>query len=240
MQKNKLVLLIILILLAAGGGGYFYFNKPMVDGGTNATATVEAGSEATKDVPLPDPGDLTPAENAPQPTADDIYLGNADAPITIIEYFSLSCPHCAHFHKDVLPLLKKDYIDTGKVRFIYRDFPLNKPALAAAILARCQSPVNYPAMVDYLFETADQWLVEQPLPALTQIAKTAGVDEAVFKQCIEDPALREKVINSRKEADEKYGINSTPTFYINGVKINGTQAYEKYQAVIEALLKKKG
>jgi protein-disulfide isomerase len=227
MKKNIAAIAILVCVLAVGGGAAFYFSNS-----TGSNSSPDAGQSSIA------PEDLTPEANAPQPNPDDIFLGDANAPVTIIEYFSLSCPHCARFHKEVLPQLKKDYIDTGKVKLIFRDFPLNRPALAAALLARCQSPVKYPAMIEYLFETADQWLIEQPLPPLEQIAKTAGMDEASFKQCVENNELREKIVASRADASTKYGINSTPTFYINGVKISGTQAYDKYRAIIDALLVK--
>jgi len=240
MEKNKITIaaVIVLVLLVGAGTGYYFWKKPSEIQNNIATSQTDAsGAEVAPKAVSLDAADLKPEENAPEPVADDIYIGSADAPVTIIEYFSLSCPHCAQFHAGVLPQLKKDYIDTGKVRFIYRDFPLNKPALAAAILARCQSPLQYSAIIDYLFQTADQWLVQDPIPPLAQIAKTAGMDDQSFQACMEDSALREKVVGSRADASTKYNINSTPTFYINKIKVSGTQAYEKYQAIIEALLK---
>jgi protein-disulfide isomerase len=146
----------------------------------------------------------------------DMALGKADAPVTIIEYSSLSCPHCATFHKEVLPQLKSEYIDTGKLRYIEREFPLNNSAFAGSVLARCLDPNRFYAFNDYLFSRQDEWAFkEDAIAPLKQYAKQAGLTEAEFEKCIDDEALQKKVLAVRDKG-EKEGVRGTPTFFING------------------------
>ena len=182
------------------------------------------------------PADLAPI-NSPlaQVQAGDIVEGDANAPITLIEYSSLTCPHCARFQTDVLPQIKKDYIDTGKVKLIQRDFPLNKPAVQAAQLAHCAGPMRYSAIVDVLFKTQDQWLNEQAVEKLAQIAATAGMDRAAFDACLANKDIEAKIVASRKAAEDAFKVDSTPTFIINGVKLDGGQTIEDLKALFAKL-----
>ena len=153
----------------------------------------------------------TAAEDLP-----DMALGKADAPVTIVEYSSLSCPHCAAFHKDELPALKSEYVETGKVRYIEREFPLNNSAFAGAVLARCLDPSRFFAFNDLLFSRQDEWAFkEDAITPLRQYAKQAGMTDAEFDKCIDDEALQKKVIAVR-DRGEKEGVRGTPTFFING------------------------
>jgi protein-disulfide isomerase len=182
--------------------------------------------------------DTTTVAEAPQIRPDDIVLGDAKAPVTIVEYYSLSCPHCAHFDEETLPQIKTAYIDNGKVRLVLRDFPLNRPALQASLLAHCVPQDGFFSMTDLLFKQQSTWLVDDSATALANIAKTAGIDQAKFEQCLNDKAAQEKIINSRKEAEDKFKVNSTPTFLINDQKLEGARSFDVFKSVIDAQLAK--
>ena len=168
---------------------------------------------------------------------DDLYLGKADAKLTIIEYASLSCPHCAKFNKDVLPKIKEAYIDTGLVRWIYRDYPLNRPAFQASILAHCASPIRFFSLVDTLFQSQDYWLGQaQPLIALKQIGTSLGIDEKSYDACLTDEALKKKILERQQDADTRYKVDSTPTFIIRGKPYPGEMSYENFKKLIDEAL----
>jgi protein-disulfide isomerase len=145
----------------------------------------------------------------------DMAIGDEKAPCTIIEYASMTCPHCAAFHATTYPELKKRYIDTGKVRFIFREFPLDQLALAGFLLARCAGPDKYFPMIDTLFQMQKEWVVQKPLPPLLAIAKQAGMSEQQFNECLQDKKLIEGLEDVRQRAI-KLGVQSTPSFFING------------------------
>ncbi len=166
-----------------------------------------------------------PAKEAAPAVAEsalpDMTLGKEDAPVTIVEYSSLTCPHCAHFHRDVMPALKSEYIDAGKVRFIQREFPLNNAALAGSVLARCVDPSRFFAFTDLLFSRQEDWAFkEDALQPLKLYAKQAGLTDADFEKCIDDEALQKKILAVR-ERGEKEGVKGTPTFFINGKIFDG-------------------
>jgi protein-disulfide isomerase len=151
----------------------------------------------------------------------DIVQGKADAPVTIVEYASMTCGHCAAFHHDVYPILKKDYIDTGKVRFILREFPLDPIATAAFMLARSLDDKR-DAAVDLLFAQQKNWaFTDTPLEGLGNIVKQAGIGQAKFEEVLKDAKLQRAVVAVRDRAAEKFGVNATPTFFVNGVKFTG-------------------
>ncbi|MBV5270205.1 MAG: DsbA family protein, partial [Afipia sp.] len=141
----------------------------------------------------------------------EIILGDVAAPVTIIEYASLSCPHCANFHKLFLPDLKSQYLDTGKAKLVLRDFPLNKPAVEGALLARCVSPLAYWAIVGQLFSTQQQWVTEDSLQQLSKIAATAGISTDDFTKCQANEEAKNSILSSLAKAESVFGINSTPT-----------------------------
>lgn len=167
-------------------------------------------------------------------------MGRADAPVTMIEYSSLGCPHCAHFDHDTLPKIKKAYIDTGKVRLVFRDFPLGSVALGAAMVARCAPPQNYFGFVTVLFRTQAQW-AESPNPraALLRVARMGGISEKEFDACLKNERLLNSIQDEANVARQKYDVNSTPMFIINGTKFSGAQPYANFQKVLDAALKKK-
>jgi len=173
------------------------------------------------------------AQSAPQPTSDDRILGQADAPITIFEFASLTCPHCADFDEHTLPKLKADWIDTGKARLIFRDFPLDPAAVRAATLARCAPPEQFYAFVDALFHTQATWAAGGKIDAaLGKLAKVAGMSDDQFAACMKDEAAQKQVLNSRLEAEQQYKVESTPTFFINGVRVEGAQPYAEFEKVL--------
>ncbi|HVI50980.1 MAG TPA: DsbA family protein [Candidatus Sulfotelmatobacter sp.] len=157
----------------------------------------------------------------------DHVVGKADAPNTIIEYFSLGCPHCADFHEEVWPKLKAEWVDTGKLKVIFRDFPLDGRSLAAAMVAQCSGD-RYLAFVDAYFRTQNNWgRADDGLTAIKQVAKLGGMGDAQVDACWQKEDLL-KQINDRADDAKKRGVNSTPTFYVNGKVINGTVPYENY------------
>lgn len=179
--------------------------------------------------------------SGPEALADRV-LGNADAPVTIVDYSSLTCPHCARFHLDTLPRLKKEYIDTGKVRFIFRDFPFDRAALDGSKLARCVNPDRYYGFLDVLFKGQDQWSrAADPTLALSRLAKLAGLNQADIDACLADTALADGIVMSRMDGEKKYKVESTPTFIFNdgAERIEGARAFEDFAKVIDKLASKK-
>lgn len=170
---------------------------------------------------------------APGPL-EDIALGQADAPYTIVEYASLTCGHCARFHTNILPELKERYIDTGKARLILREFPLDGLATAAFMLARCSGNDRYYPMVDALFETQQNWAVQggDGKEKLFSIARQAGFSREKFDQCLADQELFDKIVQSRKIALEKFGVDSTPAFFVNGKRLQGDHKLADFQPLL--------
>ena len=167
----------------------------------------------------------------------DIAIGSPDAKVTIVEYSSLTCPHCAAFATKVYPEFKTKYIDTGKVRFITREFPLDNLAAAAAMLARCVDKDKSFAFVDIMFGTQEQWAQGGNAKAkLFEIAKQAGFTQDSFEKCLTDQALLDKINAVRTRAGEKFQINSTPTFFVNGKRVAGNNSLADFDKVIEPLL----
>ncbi len=182
-------------------------------------------------------GETAPAETAVEAAPTDYVLGSADAPVTMIEFASFTCPHCAAFHRDVLPELKARYIDTGKVRLVFREFPLDGLALRAGLMARCAPQAQYFNIVSALFDTQQTWArAADPLASLKQLGAMAGVSATAFDACMADEAATDAIIQERLAAQETYDIRSTPTFIIGGERIEGTRSVDTYVEVIERQL----
>jgi protein-disulfide isomerase len=167
----------------------------------------------------------------------DLTLGKADAPVTIIEYASMTCPHCANFHKTTYPALKTRYIDTGKVRFIFREFPLDELAVAAAMLARCAGGEKAMALIDVLFNSQDKWAGRQPLPVLQQMAKQAGFTQQSFEECLANQKLYNDIVAMRERGSKEYKVESTPTLFVNGKVQKGGASIEELEKLIKPFLK---
>ena len=167
----------------------------------------------------------------------DQAQGAADAPVTIIEYASMTCSHCATFHTTVYPTLKSRYIDTGNVRYILREFPLDPLAAGAFMLARCAGDDKYYALVDVLFQQQKQWaFVQNPIPPLLNIAKQNGFTEQRFEQCLSDQKMLDAIEEVRQRG-AKLGVTSTPTFFVNGKLQRGTMTIEELEKQIQPFLK---
>jgi protein-disulfide isomerase len=164
-------------------------------------------------------------------------MGSPTAPVTIIEYASMTCPHCAAFAVSTFPKLKEKYIDTGKVRYIMREYPLDGLAAAAFMLARCAGPEKYYPLIETLFAQQPKWAVREPLPPLRAIAAQAGFTEKSFDACINDKDLLTKVQQMRDRGTKMFKVEATPTFYINGEKHSGAMSIEEIDKVIAPLLK---
>jgi len=172
----------------------------------------------------------------------DMALGPADAPVTITEFASMTCPHCAAFNADVFPKIKSTYIDTGKIRYIFREFPLDIKAAAGSMLARCiakDDAAKYFAVVDVLFKQQMDWAYgkSSTTDGLTRIGKQAGLSQEQVDACLKDQALLDKIAADQKYAAEVLKVNSTPTFFINGDVIKGEASFDTFDAKIKSLLK---
>ena len=180
---------------------------------------------------------IAQAELLVPPGLGDRSLGKDDAAVTIVEYASMTCPHCAHFHETTYPELKKRYIDTGKVRFIFREFPLDSLAAGAAMLARCADKSKFFPLIETLFQQQRTWAVERPIPPLFAIAKQAGFSEKSFDACLSDQKMLEAIQNEQKRAADKFSVNSTPTLLVNGKMQKGGTSIEELAKIIDPLLK---
>ena len=182
----------------------------------------------------------TAAEIARPSSLGDMALGDPKATVTIVEYASMTCPHCATFTKDVFPKLKAAYIDSGKVRFVFREFPLDLTAAAGSMLARCIADGDankYFAVVDLLFRQQDVWAVQNPTAPLKRVARQAGMGEQQFETCLKDQKLLDAIKESQDYAVKTLKINSTPTFFVNDTMVRGETSFEAFQKIIDPLLK---
>ena len=175
-----------------------------------------------------------PLAGARAEVSDERVLGDPGASVTIIEFASLSCPHCAEFHKTRFDWLKENYIDTGKVRFIFRDFPLNRPALLGSMVAHCADPSKYFAYLSLLFKNQEKWAFSQPVEEqLIKLARVSGMGQEKLLNCLQDEALAEKIIQSRLESQNTYNIESTPSFLVGDQLIVGVPSEERLRELIE-------
>ena len=163
-------------------------------------------------------------------------LGDPAAPITIVEYASLTCPHCRSFHEDVLPALMKAYIETGKAKLVFRDFPLDGLALRASMMARCAPTDKYFRYIDALFKSQSTWATnDKPLVALARVGKLGGMNQSDFDACMQNEALFDGILRSRQVAAVEFSVHSTPTFIINGQKMTQRPSFESFETVLKRL-----
>ena len=184
-----------------------------------------------------DNGTVDLAELAKAGPDGDVALGSDKAPVTIIEYASMTCPHCAHFSTATFPELQKRYIDTGKVRFIFREFPLDALAAAGFMLARCAGKDKFIPVIEALFAKQPEWMVQKPVPPLMEIAKQFGFSQESFNQCLANQQVLDSIQAVRDRGSEKLGVNSTPTFFVNGKKLVGDQSIDQLAKEIDPYLK---
>jgi protein-disulfide isomerase len=185
-------------------------------------AMAQSASDVTKPISLP-----------------DMALGPANASVTITEYASMTCPHCAAFNANVFPKIKSEYIDTGKVRYVFREFPLDIKAAAASVLARCiakDDAGKFFTVIDMLFKKQDEWVVKTK-QTLKRIGREAGMSEQSVETCLKDQALFDKLSADEKFANEVLKVNATPTFFINGERVKGAKSLEEFDKRIKQLLK---
>jgi len=220
-RRHVVLGLAAVAVAAAGGTAYYLWSRP-----DTAVAQTAAGG-----------GEVSVADlMAPGPLGDQV-LGSPDAPVTIIEYASMTCPHCSHFHETTFPEMKKKYIDTGKVRFIFREFPLDPLAAAGSMLARCAGGDKYFPLLEALFSQQKDWVVQKPLAPMLAIAKQAGFTQQTFDECLANQKMLDGIEESRTRASQKFGVNSTPTFFINGKIFRGALTPEELDKQMAPYLK---
>lgn len=177
--------------------------------------------------------DLTDLNTAPK--EGDMSLGPDTAKVTLIEYGSASCPHCAEFYKDAYSKLKTDYIDTNKMKFIFREFPHNDQGLAAFMLARCSPKEKYFPLLDIFFTTQDKW-VPDALNGLKAIAQQTGMSADDFDKCLKNKDVAKAILDVRQKAADSYGVEGVPTLFLNGVLYEGERTYDAMKKAIDPLL----
>lgn len=172
-----------------------------------------------------------------EPVIGDMALGPPDAKVTVIEYFSASCPHCATFHKETFTVLKRDYIDQGKIRFVLREYPHDKAALAASLIARCAPKEKYFAIIDALFETQESWL-KRPADGLRKVARFSGFTANSYDECLDNKNLAESILAIRNKAYKDFDVKTTPSLFINGERVTGKRDIARLKSLIDPLLAK--
>ncbi|WP_420345207.1 DsbA family protein [Pelagibius sp.] len=216
-RRNILIGMGAVALGVSVGGAYALVQRP------------EGGPQGAADTPAPQlaaAGDMQLFE-------DDRILGAPDAPITILEYSSLTCPHCASFHRGTLPQVKTDWIDTGKARLVYRHYPLDQLALRAAAAANCIEGDGFFGFLDVLFNNQPQWSRSQdPIGALQQFAALAGLSPEAFQACIVDETTITRILEVQRDGRDTYEVASTPSFVINGQRVIGARSYDEFAAVL--------
>ncbi|MFK0331505.1 DsbA family protein [Rhizobium sp. NPDC090275] len=220
--------------------------RQLLGGVAAATAGLAVFSSANAAVEIPKSDGDVDMEAVLKPGAlPEMALGKDDAKVTIVEYMSMTCPHCAHFHTTTFDEIKKKYVDTGKARFIIREFPFDPRAAAAFMLARCNpskpedlsTPEQYFPMVSMLFKQQQTWAAaEDGRTALLQMSKLAGFSEESFTKCLTNQKLLDEVNATRERGSKDFGVNATPTFLINGKRYSGDMSVDIMSALIDSLL----
>jgi protein-disulfide isomerase len=247
MNRSVAIVVALVVIVAGGIGAYIAFGNRGPETVSSATAPATsaevpaAGSAATTTAPATTTAD---ASTAPATTAaadattqqavlqpvirpEDHVLGSADAPVTIIEYASMTCPHCAAFHAESMPKLKSEFIDKGKVRLVFRPFPLNQLALRASLLAECVPGDGYFQLIGTMFAGQKEWMEAQnPLDSLRAMGKSAGIEESKIDGCMTDDKKTQQIAAAYKEAVDTFGVNATPSFIINGTKFAGALPFD--------------
>lgn len=201
----------------------------------SGSAQAQTTTGSTSNAPSPS-GKVDMTKVLAEGSLPDKVIGNDDAPITIVEYASMTCGHCANFHRNTLPEIKKNYIDSGKARLILREFPFDPRAEAGFMLARCADD-KYFAMIDVLFQQQQNWAgVENARDALLQIARLGGFSQESFEACLTDQNLLDQVRQVRDRGAKEFNVDSTPTFFINGNVYKGALRVEEMSAILDSML----
>ncbi len=202
------------------------------------TPAVDTEMKTSATVDVPDPSGKVDVAKLMEPgPLKDMAIGDENAPVTIVEYMSMTCPHCARFHHNTLPGIKEKYVDTGKVRFIIREFPLDALATAAIMLARCAPEEQFFPMVSVLFEQQISWATAQDKKAaLLQIAKLAGFTQESFDACLTNQKLLDDVTAVRERGSKEFEVSGTPAFFINGDRYAGEMTVDEMSAIIDSKL----
>jgi len=224
-QQNKVVIYVVAAAVAALVLGFVGFKVLENDGDpvAQAASSSSAGAETTAEKIMAAVGPL-----------GDMEMGSKDAPVVIVEYASLTCSHCAEFDKTTLPPLKANYIDTGKVRYILREFPYDEFATSAFMLSRCAGKERYFGFVDVLFKKQAEWAYsENPLAGLLAISKQGGFSEGSFDACMKNQQIFEHIRDVATRGRTEFGVASTPTFFVNGEKVEGALPYAEFEKVVQ-------
>jgi protein-disulfide isomerase len=199
-----------------------------------AFVTLAGPLSAMAQTPAKPPG-TTAQASALALTPEDRILGKPDAPITIVEYASLTCPHCRHFDIDVLPKLKEKWVDSGKAKLVLRDYPLDEPAKRAAIIARCFPPAQFYEVIDTIFKTQKQWaLTPDYRQVLAQYMVSSGMKKDQFDACLTDKSVEDKVLQSELTAKQQLRIRYLPSIFINGSQFDGAPEFDAMDAALSA------
>lgn len=203
---------------------------------TAPSAGTTQSTPASAEVP-PSEGDVDMAKVLEPGPLPEMAIGEANAPVTIVEYMSMTCPHCAKFHNETFDAIKAKYVDSGQVRFILREFPFDPRAAAAFMLARCAPPEQYFPMVSMLFKQQEQWAAaENGREALLQMSKLAGFTQQSFEACLTNQKLLDDVNAVRERGAKEFGIAATPTFIVNGQRYSGEMSVAVMSALIDSKL----
>jgi len=214
------------VVVVAGGAAVWQFSRPTASGGDSAASARGGAIAATAS------GDPRLAERS---------IGRADAPVVVREFFSLTCSHCATFHRETMPRVKRDLVDTGKVRMVFHDFPLDQIALAGAAVARALPPASYEPFITALLASQDRWAFARGVNNIEEIAKIAalaGLSRSAFDAAVADEALRAEILKGRDEYARTYGIESTPSFVFNGPGATnrreaGARPYDEFARLVQ-------
>lgn len=225
MDRRTLIIGTVAVAAAAGAGAYYLTRKePNRSRGTGGDQIGERETVPMDELLVAGP-------------LGDVVLGNEDAAVTIVEYASMTCGHCSHFHTDTLPELKKEYIDTGKAKLIFREFPLDPVATAASMVIRCASKDSYFPLVDALFHLQSTWAFgKDPVKGLERIAQQAGFSQDSFNACLQNQSVLDGVNWVKERASKEFGISSTPTFFIEGEIVRGNVPIEEFRKKIDGAL----
>ena len=221
-SRRNVLIAAAAVAVVAAGGGYYYWSQPSA---TAAPKTPAGGVDVSS-------ADLL----TPGPLGDEVQ-GAANAPVTLIEYASMTCPHCASFHETTYPEMKKKYIDTGKIRFIFREFPLDTLAMAGSMLARCAGKEKFFPLIETLFAQQKEWVTQKPMQPLLAIARQAGFTQQSFDECLANQQVQNGIEEGRQRAVQRLNVQSTPTFFINGKLFRGTLTMQELDKEMAPYLK---